>query len=87
MKIITRDQAIQQGLKMYCHGKKCRAGHIAERYVTDSSCLECRKIKAKKYAEARIKEIRQGMIVRPAPKKEPTIPGARIVLGRCQSAS
>lgn len=41
MKIITRKEAKQKGLKRYFTDKPCKYGHIAEKWVTGSTCLEC----------------------------------------------
>jgi hypothetical protein len=50
MQIITKRQAISLGLKRYFTGKPCKQGHVTERYVTKSSCVECLK-------ESRLKRI------------------------------
>lgn len=41
MNIITRSQAIEQGLKTYFTGKPCKHGHIAERILPSCNCLVC----------------------------------------------
>ena len=41
MKIVTRATAIALGLKRYFSGKPCMNGHVAERLVSNSSCVEC----------------------------------------------
>lgn len=46
MEIISKQEAIKQGLKKYFTGKPCIHGHIAERYVTKSDCLVCAKQRA-----------------------------------------
>ena len=43
MKIITRQEAIEQGLKRYYTGKPCKRGHYSERYFT-KGCVECAKV-------------------------------------------
>ena len=43
--IITRQDAIHAGLKRYFTGKKCKYGHITERYVVDCKCVDCQKEK------------------------------------------
>jgi hypothetical protein len=48
MKIITRKEALAQGLKRYFTGKPCKWGHVAERN-TDSDCITCRKAYQKAY--------------------------------------
>jgi hypothetical protein len=42
MKIITRKEALAQGLKRYFTGKPCKRGHVAER-STSAGCYTCRK--------------------------------------------
>lgn len=39
--IISRSFAREQGLKRYFTGDSCRNGHLAERYVCDTRCVEC----------------------------------------------
>lgn len=41
MKIITRMEAAKLGLNRFFTGKKCRNGHMAERYVMNGTCVEC----------------------------------------------
>jgi hypothetical protein len=40
MEIISRADALAQGLKRYYTGEPCRHGHIAEHYV-GRACTEC----------------------------------------------
>lgn len=50
--IISRRDARSQGLKRYFTGEPCKRGHIAERQVSNLTCLECTRIKSqKRYAE------------------------------------
>jgi hypothetical protein len=41
MKTITRSEAASQRLRKYFTGKKCRNGHISERYTLSGSCVSC----------------------------------------------
>lgn len=41
MEIITRRQAIERRLPKYFTGEPCKNGHIAERYLVNSSCEHC----------------------------------------------
>lgn len=41
MNIISRADAIAQGLKKYFTGKPCKFGHISEKYVDNYGCVEC----------------------------------------------
>jgi hypothetical protein len=50
-KIISRADALEQGLKFYFSGKQCKRGHVAERYVSSRNCCEC-------LQEDRVKELR-----------------------------
>lgn len=43
--IITRKEARAQGLKRYFTGAPCKRGHIAERHVSNLTCIECGKEK------------------------------------------
>lgn len=40
--IISRAEALAQGLKRYFTGKPCKHGHVAERLVSIRSCLGCK---------------------------------------------
>lgn len=46
MKLISRKEALDKGLKFYFTGKPCKRGHIAKRYVAKSYCLECSRLSA-----------------------------------------
>ncbi len=39
--IISRAEAKEQGLKFYFTGKPCKQGHIANRFISTCSCIEC----------------------------------------------
>src|SRR5210317_2149737 len=41
MEVITRKQALEQGLTRYFTGKPCKSGHLCERLV-NGGCAECR---------------------------------------------
>lgn len=41
MKVISRKEAQERGLKRYFTGKPCKRGHVAERQVSNWVCLEC----------------------------------------------
>lgn len=41
MQIITKEVAVQYGLKRYFTGVPCRHGHIAERALSNGGCLKC----------------------------------------------
>lgn len=44
--IISRKDAIAQGLKFYFTGKPCSNGHLCERDVAEWRCIECRRAKS-----------------------------------------
>lgn len=48
MIIIGRSEALSKGLKRYFTGLSCKNGHIAERAVSNFTCLECQKERAQK---------------------------------------
>ena len=51
MKIVTRAEALRQGLKLYFTGKPCKHGHICERRVSQHRCVECHKANSRRWAE------------------------------------
>ena len=48
MDIVTRKEAKERGLARYFTGKPCPHGHVAERWASTCSCVEC----DRKYREA-----------------------------------
>lgn len=46
-KVISRQEALDRGLKYYFTGKLCKHGHVSERLVVDMTCHRC-KIKINK---------------------------------------
>lgn len=46
VKIISRKEAKALGLKRYFTGMPCKNGHVAERYMQPSNCVECQNEKA-----------------------------------------
>lgn len=45
MKIISKQEAVAQGLTSYFTGKACKHGHIALRHVWNSGCSECSRLR------------------------------------------
>ena len=41
MKIQTRKEAMQTGMKKYWTGKPCRNGHLTLRYTNTGVCIDC----------------------------------------------
>ena len=48
---ITRQAAIDRGLRRFFTGKPCLHGHIAERYTLQGQCCECQKLGSAGYKE------------------------------------
>ena len=51
MKLISRQEAIQQKLTRYYTGEPCKHGHIAEKLLSNRTCVECLLIKKHKRAQ------------------------------------
>lgn len=47
---MTRSEAKSVGLKTYYTGKACKHGHVSERLVSNLTCSECNRLKAKAYS-------------------------------------
>lgn len=41
MEIISRKEAASKGFGKFFTGKKCKNGHVAERYVCNGVCVTC----------------------------------------------
>lgn len=41
MEIISRVDAASEGLTRFYTGKKCRHGHLSERFVSNGVCVAC----------------------------------------------
>lgn len=52
MKVISRAEAKTKGSKRFFTGIPCKNGHVAERFVSDKSCMACRLERAKKWFDA-----------------------------------
>lgn len=46
--LISKKEALEQGLDTYYTGKPCKQGHSVSRYVSSGHCVECKKINARK---------------------------------------
>lgn len=75
MKHITRKQAKAEGLKFYFTGVPCRNGHIAERKIKKSECLECVRMynREKRYVRKERNPFTQSEIRREATKQAAAI--------------
>ena len=49
MDFISRKEAKERGLKRYFTGKPCKRGHVAERKINCSTCVECHKEQGRRY--------------------------------------
>lgn len=49
MEIISRKEAKEKGLKRYFTGRPCKYGHVTERKIKSSDCIECAKNKDKNH--------------------------------------
>lgn len=58
MKIISRQEAIDNGLKFYFTGKPCKRGHISERMIS-CICVECHKEDGEKYRKNNKEKIKK----------------------------
>lgn len=58
MKIISRQDALAQGLARYFTGKPCKHGHVAERHTNNRLCLACARAQQTAYYERHIEERR-----------------------------
>lgn len=59
-KIISRKEAIDQGLSSYFTGKPCKNGHVSERNTLSCACKECVRFGVKKHIN-KIKKIRKNV--------------------------
>lgn len=50
MKIITRQQAINQKLFRYFTGMPCKVGHVAERLLSNRTCIVCLSISKRNWS-------------------------------------
>lgn len=51
MKLISKEEAVIEGVKKYFTGKPCRHGHLTFRYVSCDDCCECSRLSRKKYTD------------------------------------
>jgi hypothetical protein len=54
--VITREEAIEDGVNRYFTGIECRNGHMAERKVKGYVCTTCARIRQKERKKVRITE-------------------------------
>ena len=56
MEKVSRETAVQLGLKRYFTGVPCIHGHISERYVASNECVECNRLTQKGKKNATLSE-------------------------------
>lgn len=47
--VISRQEALDQGLPTYFTGKPCKHGHVAERRTANKTCVECARATIRKW--------------------------------------
>ncbi|KKM90985.1 hypothetical protein LCGC14_1233080 [marine sediment metagenome] len=57
--MITRNEAKQKQLKTYFTGIPCKRGHVAERRIDNTCCIECGKISSLKYRQQHPNQIQR----------------------------
>lgn len=80
--VITIEEAKKRRLIKFYTGIPCKkCGELSYTYVKNLSCQACNRLKMnKRYRRTHENSVRK-------PEKRPTIPGARLIKGRCQSGS
>ncbi len=59
MKVISRDEAFEKGLRRYYTGIPCKKGHISERSVSTGGCVTCRSEWDKEWREKNKERMRE----------------------------
>ena len=49
MELITKQQALDKGLKRFFTGEPCYRGHISERFIGSEKCIACNSEVVKAY--------------------------------------
>jgi 5-methylcytosine-specific restriction endonuclease McrA len=52
VKIVTRKQARELGLKRYFTGRSCKNGHVSERYSSGQNCVDCAEVNKRRWRKA-----------------------------------
>lgn len=53
LQIVSISDAIKNGLKKYFTGELCPYGHYSERRIANNGCIECERVRAKKYYDSK----------------------------------
>jgi hypothetical protein len=59
VKIISKEEAIKQGLKKYFTGVPCKNGHIAERFCYEDRCDMCKKKKDSRWRKNNLEKVKE----------------------------
>ncbi len=51
MKVISRQQAIEENIDFYFTGLPCKSGHVCERYTLSKTCVKCGRETSKRWRE------------------------------------
>ena len=57
--IITRKEALQQGLSLYFTGKPCAQGHIDARRASDRKCQECNRLRSERWRMQNFERVKE----------------------------
>lgn len=57
MEIITKQQAIDKGLKRFFTGEPCYRGHVSERFIGSGKCVVCNSEIGKAYYQRHKKKV------------------------------
>lgn len=61
LKIISRKEAKELGLKRYFTGKPCKHGHIEERYTSNKGCKGCLKVRSSEYRNENKDKVKESL--------------------------
>lgn len=89
--VVTRKEAASLGLARYFMGRPCLLGHISERYVTNSRCIDCRRandveVYHKKKSNAEYQERKRLKDTRYRAMNRPKIRAAARLYKKCPKA-
>ena len=56
LKIVSKKEAIENGLTRYFSGKPCPKGHVGERYTSGSTCVLCGRLSGKIYRDNNVEK-------------------------------
>ena len=59
MRLISKEKAEEQGLKVYFTGKSCKRGHTSGQYISSRTCVECQILQSEKWRKNNPEECRR----------------------------